>query len=60
MDDYAETTTHEPYPFFEDSNTVVNVTTQLGSHVYLHCRVNDLRGKTVRDHWPLCPQSLYR
>lgn len=47
-EDYTETTTQEPAPFFEDStSTSVNLTTQLGNHVYLHCRVNELRGKTV-------------
>lgn len=46
-DEPEETTTHDPYPFFEDPNSTANVTTQLGSNVYLHCKVNDLRGKTV-------------
>lgn len=44
----TETTTHEPFPFFADPYTTVNVSTQLGSNVHLHCRVNDLQGKTVR------------
>lgn len=48
LGDNEETTTHEPYPFFEDPTTTINITTQLGNHVYLHCRVNDLREKTVR------------
>ncbi|XP_046803139.1 hemicentin-1 [Lucilia cuprina] len=43
----TETTTHEPFPFFADPFTTVNVSTQLGANVYLHCRVNDLQGKTV-------------
>ncbi|XP_073835295.1 defective proboscis extension response 14 [Musca autumnalis] len=43
----TETTTHEPFPFFADPYTTVNVSTQLGARVYLHCRVNDLQGKTV-------------
>lgn len=43
----TETTTHEPFPFFADPYTSVNVSTQLYSNVYLHCRVNDLQGKTV-------------
>ncbi|XP_055716828.1 fibroblast growth factor receptor 3-like [Phlebotomus papatasi] len=42
-----ETTTREPQPFFEEPTAAANVTTQLGSHVHLHCRVNDLREKTV-------------
>lgn len=46
-DEPEETTTHDPYPFFEEVSTTANVTTQLGSNVYLHCKVNDLRGKTV-------------
>ncbi|KAI9589599.1 hemicentin-1 [Glossina fuscipes] len=43
----TDTTTHEPFPFFADPYTTVNVSTQLGSNVFLHCRVNDLQGKTV-------------
>jgi len=43
----TETTTHEPFPFFADPYTTVNVSTQLASNVFLHCRVNDLQGKTV-------------
>ncbi|XP_037039926.1 tyrosine-protein phosphatase Lar-like [Bradysia coprophila] len=46
-DDIEETTTHEPFPFFDESGSSVNVTTHLGNTVYLHCRVNDLNGKTV-------------
>ncbi|XP_058060145.1 zwei Ig domain protein zig-8-like [Anopheles bellator] len=46
-DESVESTTHDPYPFFDDSNMTTNVTTQLGSDVYLHCRVNDLRERTV-------------
>lgn len=42
-----ETTTHEPFPLFEDGTGIINVTTHLGTNVYLHCRVNDLNGKTV-------------
>ncbi|XP_055588761.1 zwei Ig domain protein zig-8 [Uranotaenia lowii] len=42
-----ESTTHDPYPFFDDINMTANVTTQLGNDVYLHCRVNDLRERTV-------------
>lgn len=42
-----ETTTHEPFPFFDESGSSVNITTHLGNSVYLHCRVNDLNGKTV-------------
>uniref|UniRef100_W8BX72 Uncharacterized protein n=1 Tax=Ceratitis capitata TaxID=7213 RepID=W8BX72_CERCA len=38
----TETTTHEPFPFFADPYTTVNVSTQLSSNVQLHCRVNDL------------------
>lgn len=51
-DDY-ETTTHVHEPFFEENSTQINVTTQLGSHVYLHCRVNDLREKMVS-----CPSAV--
>jgi hypothetical protein len=40
-------TTPDPLPFFEDHANSTNVTTQLGSSVYLHCKVNDLRDKTV-------------
>ena len=43
----GETTTHVHEPFFEENSTQINVTTQLGSDVYLHCRVNDLREKMV-------------
>ncbi|XP_055637671.1 uncharacterized protein LOC129776197 isoform X1 [Toxorhynchites rutilus septentrionalis] len=46
-DESEETTTHDPYPFFDDTNMTANVTTQLGTDVYLHCRVNDLRERTV-------------
>lgn len=42
-----ETTTHEPYPFFENETLTTNVTAQLGSNVYLHCRVNNLGKNTV-------------
>lgn len=45
-----ESTTHDPYPFFDDTNMTANVTTQLGNDVYLHCRVNDLRERTVCVH----------
>jgi hypothetical protein len=31
-----------------ESGARVNVTTQLGSTTYLHCKVNRLGGKTVR------------
>lgn len=43
----VETTTHVHEPFFEENSTQINVTTQLGSDVYLNCRVNDLREKMV-------------
>ncbi|XP_055915019.1 neurotrimin [Eupeodes corollae] len=43
----VEATTHEPFPFFAEPYTTVNVSAQLGTNVYLHCRVNDLQGKTV-------------
>ncbi|XP_017085342.1 fibroblast growth factor receptor 3 isoform X2 [Drosophila eugracilis] len=43
----TDTTTHEPFPFFADPYTTLNISTQLSSSVYLHCRVNDLQGKTV-------------
>jgi hypothetical protein len=56
----SETTTHVHEPFFEENSTQINVTTQLGSDVYLHCRVNDLREKMVsRDCFCLSfPPSL--
>lgn len=42
----SETTlAHEP--FFDEPSAQVNVTTQLGSDVILHCRVNDLRERMV-------------
>lgn len=41
------TTTHEPLPYFSDPINSVNVSTQLGTNVHLHCRVDNLRGKTV-------------
>lgn len=44
----VETTTqHEPFPFFDEEQTQVNETTQLGNDVYLHCRVQNLGEKTV-------------
>lgn len=46
-ENYGETTTHVHEPFFEENSTQINVKTQLGSDVYLHCRVNDLREKMV-------------
>lgn len=47
-DEDEETTTHhEPYPFFEEEQTQVNETTQLGNDVYLHCRVRNLGEKIV-------------
>jgi hypothetical protein len=51
-DESEETTTQDPYPFFEEAITSINVTTQLGNHVNLHCKVNDLREKTVSDGNP--------
>lgn len=47
-DDMEDTTTHEPFPFFDETSGMLNVTTHLGTTVHLHCRVNDLNGKTVR------------
>jgi hypothetical protein len=42
----SETTlVHEP--FFDEASAQINVTTQLGSDVILHCRVNDLRERMV-------------
>lgn len=49
IEDGEETTTHEPFPFFDEPAGSVNVTTHLGNSVHLHCRVNDLNGKTVSD-----------
>lgn len=46
-ENFGESTTHVHEPFFEENSTQINVTTQLGSDVYLHCRVNDLREKMV-------------
>lgn len=43
-------TTPDPPPFFESHQNATNVTTQFGSTVTLHCRVNDLREKTVSKH----------
>ncbi|XP_059489844.1 neurotrimin-like [Neocloeon triangulifer] len=44
----ADEVTTEPLPFFEDVDAgASNVTAQLGSTATLHCRVNDLRDKTV-------------
>lgn len=45
----VETTTHVHEPFFEENSTQINVTTQLGSDVFLSCRVNDLREKMVSE-----------
>ena len=36
----------DPY-FAEDTHGVTNVTAQLGLTTYLHCKVNNLNGKTV-------------
>lgn len=47
IEDAEEATTHEPFPYFDEPNSSVNVTTHLGNSVYLHCRVHDLNGKTV-------------
>ncbi|CAD1480796.1 unnamed protein product, partial [Heterotrigona itama] len=33
--------TPEPRPFFEDPES--NITVQLGAHVYMHCRVQNLQ-----------------
>lgn len=47
-EEVEETTTHhEPYPFFDEESTQVNVTAQLGSDTYLHCRVENLGEKIV-------------
>lgn len=47
-EDVEETTTHhEPYPFFDEEGTQANVTAQLGSDTYLHCRVENLGEKIV-------------
>ena len=43
-------TTPDPLPFFEDHANSTNVTTQFGSTVNLHCKVNDLRDRTVSDN----------
>lgn len=47
IDDSEETTTHEPFPYFDEPMPTMNMTTHLGTSVKLHCRVNDLNGKTV-------------
>lgn len=47
-DDFTTTTVEEILPFFEEAYNMTNVTTQLGQNVYLHCRVNDLKDKTVK------------
>jgi hypothetical protein len=44
----ASDITHIHEPFFEETSSQINVTTQLGSDVVLHCRVNDLREKMVK------------
>lgn len=54
----GETTTHVHEPFFEENSTQINVTTQLGSDVYLHCRVNDLREKMVSSPADAARESL--
>lgn len=54
----GETTTHVHEPFFEENSTQINVTTQLGSDVYLHCRVNDLREKMVSLPADAAPKSF--
>lgn len=60
-EDVEETTTHhEPYPFFDEENTHVNVTAQLGSDTYLHCRVENLGEKIVSHKMFLCMNSCYR
>jgi hypothetical protein len=47
-EEVEETTTHhEPSPFFEEESSPHNETTQLGSDVYLHCRVQNLGEKIV-------------
>jgi hypothetical protein len=45
-----ETTTMIHEPFFDETAPQINVTTQLGNDVFLHCRVNDLREKMVREN----------
>jgi hypothetical protein len=40
-------TTYIHEPFFDEMSSQVNVTTQLGNDVTLHCKVNDLREKIV-------------
>lgn len=57
---YGETTTHVHEPFFEENSTQINVTTQLGSDVYLHCRVNDLREKMVSGALSLLSNSVVK
>lgn len=55
-EDGGETTTHhEPFPFFDEEQSQVNETTQLGQDVYLHCRVQNLGEKTVS----VCEDELY-
>ncbi|CAD7087639.1 unnamed protein product [Hermetia illucens] len=44
---HTETGTDEQLPYFADEYTTYNVSSQLSANVYLHCRVNDLQGKTV-------------
>jgi hypothetical protein len=46
----VSTTTGEPLPFFDESLNLTNVTAPLGSTVFLHCRVNLLKDKTVRTY----------
>lgn len=47
----------EPY-FAEDPVGVKNVSAQLGLTTYLHCKVNNLNGKTVRLHQIHSPEYL--
>lgn len=34
-------------PYFDETNTHVNITVQIGANVDLHCKVNRLNDKTV-------------
>lgn len=51
-ENFGETTTQAHEPFFEENSSLINSTTQQGSDVFLHCRVNDLREKMVRKILP--------
>lgn len=47
-DDYYDKDTLEPLPYFDRNATInTNLTVQMGTDVFLSCRVNRLGNKTV-------------